>query len=117
MAERNRSNKGTTRQAAKKAAETEMRAKIGDAEIDLLDRAANGDLAAVARERLVAQARDRVSGTFSAAIEAHARARADELACDHARVRAALPGVSRVSVESVLSVDVIGIFVLVPAGI
>jgi len=29
----------------------------------------------------------------------------------------ALPGVSRVSVEPVLPVDVIGIFVLVPAGI
>ena len=36
---------------------------------------------------------------------------------DHARVRAALPGVSRVSVEPVLPVDVIGIYVLVPAGI
>jgi hypothetical protein len=52
-----------------------------------------------------------------AALATHAQARADELAQDHARVRAALPGVSRVSVEPVLPVDVIGIYVLVPAGI
>jgi hypothetical protein len=90
---------------------------VGDAAIDLLDDAASGDLAAVARERLIAQARDRISGAFSAAIEVHMRARADELARDHDRVRAALPGVPRVSVEPVLPVDVIGIFVLVPAGI
>jgi predicted MFS family arabinose efflux permease len=39
------------------------------------------------------------------------------LLADRARVRAALPGMSRVSVEPVLPVDVIGIFILVPAGI
>jgi hypothetical protein len=90
---------------------------VGDAALELLDYAAGGDIAAIARERLVSQARERVAATFSAAIEAHARARADELARDHARVRAALPGVTRVSVEPVLPVDIIGFFVLVPAGI
>jgi hypothetical protein len=97
-----------------KAAEPKF---VGDAAIELLEHTASGDLAGVARERLIAQARDRVSGTFSAAIEAHARARGEALARDHARVRTALPGASRVSVEPVLPVDIIGIFVVVPAGI
>jgi hypothetical protein len=48
---------------------------------------------------------------------AHAQARADQLAEDHGRVRAALPVVSRVGVEPVLPVDVIGMYVLVPAAI
>ena len=89
----------------------------GEAALALLDRPAGGDLAAVARERLLGQARERVGGMFSAALATHAQARADALADDHARVRAASPGVSRVSVEPVLPVDVIGIYVLVPAGI
>jgi superfamily II DNA or RNA helicase len=90
---------------------------VGDAALELLGHAASGDLAAVARDRLVTQARERVATTFSASIEAHARLRAEELSHDHARVRAALPGMSRISVEPVSPVDVIGIFVLVPAGI
>jgi hypothetical protein len=90
---------------------------VGEAALNLLEQEAGADLAAVARERLLAQAQERVAATFSAAVETHARARADELAGDHARVRAAPPGVSRVSVEPVLPVDVIGIIVLVPAGI
>ena len=90
---------------------------VGDAALELLEHAAGGDLASVARDRVLTQARERVSIGYSAAIETHARARAEELARDHARVRAALPGVSRVTVEPVLPVDVIGIFVLVPAGI
>jgi hypothetical protein len=98
------------------AASTEPKL-VGEAALDLLDHAAGGDLAPVARERLLAQARDRVTVAFSAAVATHAQTRADELARDHARVRAALPGVSRVSVEPVLPVDAIGIFVLVPAGV
>jgi hypothetical protein len=74
-------------------------------------------LAPAARERLLAQARERVTVTFSPGLAAHAQARADELAEDHGRVRAALPGVSRVSVEPVLPVDVIGMYILVPAVI
>jgi hypothetical protein len=90
---------------------------MGGAALELLDHAAGSDLAPIARERLLAQARDRVTAAFSAAIDAYAQDRADELARDHARVRAALPGVSRVSVEPVLPVDVIGFYVLVPGGI
>jgi hypothetical protein len=89
----------------------------GEAAVDLLGHAASRDLASIARDRLLAQARERVAAAFSGAIATHAQARADELARDHARVRAALPGVSRVSVEPVLPVDVIGIYILVPAGI
>ena len=47
----------------------------------------------------------------------YARERAEILAEDHARVRAALPGATRVSVEPVLPVDVIGLYVLMPAGV
>jgi hypothetical protein len=90
---------------------------VGEAALDMLEQAAGGDLAPIARERLLAQARERVAVAFSAAIATHAQARADALADDHARVRAALPGVWRVSVEPVLPVDVIGVYVLVPAGI
>ena len=38
------------------------------------------------------------------------------LAEDHARVRAAAAGSARVTVEPVLPPDVIGLYVLVPAG-
>jgi hypothetical protein len=83
----------------------------------LLDHAASKDLASVARARLLAQAQERVAVAFASALATYAQARADELARDHARVRVALPGVPRVSVEPVLPVDVIGVYVLVPAGI
>ena len=62
---------------------------VGEAALELLEHMASGDLAAVARDRLVAQARERAAATFSASLEGHAQARADELAHDHARVRAA----------------------------
>jgi hypothetical protein len=90
---------------------------VGEAALNLLEHTAGGDLAAVARERLLAQAWERVAAAFSASVDTYAEARADVLARDHARVRAALPGVSRVSVEPVLPADVIGVYVLVPAGI
>jgi hypothetical protein len=38
------------------------------------------------------------------------------LAEDHARVRAAASGGARVTVEPVLPCDIIGLYVLVPAG-
>ena len=90
---------------------------FGEAALGLVEHAAGGDLAPSARERLLAQARERVAVAFAPALAVHARARADELAEDHGRVRAALPGVSRVSVEPVLPVDVIGMYVLVPAAL
>ena len=45
----------------------------------------------------------------------YARERAQALAEDHARVRAAAAGSARVTVEPVLPADVIGLYVLVPA--
>ena len=41
--------------------------------------------------------------------------RADELADDHARLRAAAGSASRVSVEGIQPPDVIGLFVLLPS--
>jgi superfamily II DNA or RNA helicase len=73
-----------------------------------------GNLAEVARGRLIEQGRQRVAVAFQASVETHARERAAALAEDHARVRAAAAGSARVSVEVVLPVDVMGLYVLVP---
>jgi len=88
----------------------------GEAALAMLERPAAGDLATVARQRILTQARDRVGGGFSTAIAAYARQRATELAQDHGRVRAARIDVSRVSVEPVLPPDIIGLYVLLPRG-
>ena len=89
---------------------------LGDAAYELLGQPSSGDLAPVARSRLLAHASERVSTALPATIAAFANERADALAEDHARVRAALPGVSRVSVEPALPVDVIGLYLLMPGG-
>lgn len=89
----------------------------GKEAVALLEAEAKGDLAAIARQRLLGKARELVEAALPDSIAEHARARAGALATDHARVRAALPGVSRVSVEPVLPVDVIGLYVLMPAGV
>jgi superfamily II DNA or RNA helicase len=86
----------------------------GETALALLEHAATGNLAPVARQRILNQARDRIAGSFGAAITAYARQRAIELARDHARVRAARIDVSRVSVEPVLPPDIIGLYVLLP---
>ena len=88
----------------------------GDAALALLDQSASGDLAPIARHRILNQARDRVTTSFTAAIAAHSRDRAAQLAHDHARVRASGAGVPRVSVEPVLPPDIIGLYVLLPAS-
>ena len=80
----------------------------------LLEHPATSDLAPHAKQRLITQAIERISGAFSESIAAYAREGADTLANDHARVRAAAQGMSRVTVEPVLPPDVIGLFVLVP---
>ncbi|MGH7103999.1 MAG: helicase-related protein [Acetobacteraceae bacterium] len=79
----------------------------------LLEHRASGDLAPAARERLLAQARERVRSALPGPIAAYAEARARVLAEDHARVRRAA-GVARASVAAVLPVDVMGLTVLVP---
>jgi superfamily II DNA or RNA helicase len=88
----------------------------GEAALGLLDQPASGDLAPVARARLLGQARDRVGAVLTSGVAAYARQRGDELAADHARLRAAGVGVPRVTVEAVLPPDVIGLYVLLPAS-
>jgi len=90
---------------------------VGEAARALLDQPASGDLAPIARQRLLSQARDGVTQAFDGPIAAHARDRAHELAQDHARVRSAAAGAPRVSVEPVLPPDVIGLYVLLPGSI
>jgi superfamily II DNA or RNA helicase len=78
---------------------------------------AAGNLQEAARTRLLGDAIKRMENARAGAIAEHAAERAKALAADHARIRAAGIGVSRVSVEPVLPVDIVGLFVLVPAGI
>lgn len=82
----------------------------------LLGHAAASDLAPVARQRMLTQAIERITVALDGPIAAYASERAEALAEDHARVRAAAQGSPRVSVEPVLPPDIIGLYVLVPAG-
>jgi superfamily II DNA or RNA helicase len=82
----------------------------------LLEQAASSDLAQIARQRLVAKAIEQMPTVLDGPIGTYARDRALALAEDHARVRAAAAGSARVTVEPVLPPDVIGLYVLVPAG-
>jgi superfamily II DNA or RNA helicase len=83
----------------------------------LLEQAATGDLAPVARQRLLQAAIERIGTALEGSIAAYARERASALADDHARMRAAASGGARVTVEPVLPCDIIGLYVLVPAGV
>jgi len=87
----------------------------GEPALALLEYPATGDLAAVARERLVKQARQLVAAAIEGTVAAYARDRAKALAADHARVRAAAAGSARVTVEPIVPADIIGLSVLVPA--
>src|SRR5262249_17268945 len=82
----------------------------------LLEAPASGDLTLGARQRLLTQAIERVTTALDSAIAAYARERSQSLGENHARVRAAAAGSARVSVEPVLPPDIIGLYVLVPAG-
>ena len=82
----------------------------------LLDQPAQSDLAQVARQRLIGKAIEQLPTMLDGPIAAYAHERAQVLANDHARVRAAAAGSARVAVEAVLPPDVIGLYVLVPAG-
>lgn len=81
----------------------------------LLEHPATGDLAPVARQRLVNQARERILAALETSIATYARERAEALVADHARVRAAAAGSARVTVEPITPADIIGLSVLVPA--
>ena len=87
----------------------------GDAARRLLDTPAVADLATVARDRFIAQARTGLPDLIDGPLAAFVRARADELAKDHAKLRAAAGSASRVSVQGVQPPDVIGLFVLLPS--
>ncbi|MER8565942.1 DEAD/DEAH box helicase [Mesorhizobium sp. M0924] len=90
----------------------------GEAARKLLDAEAAGNLADVARIRLVEAALFRMSSLIDGPVAEHAQARAQALADDHDRLRRAGADasrfLSRVSVEPVLPADVIGLYVLVP---
>lgn len=77
---------------------------------------ATHDLAPSARERFIRQAQEETSKTLDGPIRKYAWQRAETLAADHARLRAAAGVVARMTVEPVLPSDVIGLFVLLPAG-
>lgn len=89
----------------------------GEAARALLEVGAESNVADIARDRLLAGARQRIEVALPKSIAAFARARAKLLAAEHARVRATGVHVSRVSVEAVLPPDIIGLFVLVPAAV
>jgi hypothetical protein len=82
----------------------------------LLDEPASADLAQVARQRLITKAIEQMPSLLEGSIAGYARERAKALSEDHARVRAAATGSARVTVEPVLPPDVIGHYVLAPAG-
>lgn len=81
----------------------------------LLDTPAAADLAPSARDRFVGRAQEDLPRLIDGALADFVRARAEELAEDHARLRAAAGSASRVTVEGVQPADVIGLFVLVPS--
>jgi superfamily II DNA or RNA helicase len=81
----------------------------------LLEHPASGDLMDVARQRLVSQGRERIAAALEGSVATYACERAEALAEDHARVRAAAAGSARVTVEPIVPPDVIGLYVLIPA--
>jgi superfamily II DNA or RNA helicase len=90
---------------------------VGEAARKLLELEASGNLAGIARERIVTQARQRIEVLLNGSIAAYAHERAISLAEDHARVRASGVNVPRVTVDPVLPADVVGLFVLIPGGV
>lgn len=90
---------------------------VGQAARKLLELEASGNLAGIARERLVTQAKQRIEVLLNGSIAAYAHERAISLGEDHARVRASGVNVPRVTVDPVLPADVVGLFVLIPGGV
>ena len=82
----------------------------------LLREEASFDLAPAARERFLAEARNRLPSLLATSVGDYAQQRASELMEDHGRLRAAAGAATHVTVEPVLPPDVIGLFVLMPAG-
>ena len=89
----------------------------GAAARELLNTPATADLAPVARDRMISAAKSELPGLLSGPLAAFAKSRAKDLVGDHERLRSAAGAASRVTVEAVLPLDVIGIFVLVPGEV
>lgn len=89
----------------------------GEPARELLNAPAAADLAPSARERFVARAKEELPTLLEGPLTGFVRSRADELAQDHARLRAAAGSASRVTVEAVTPPDVIGLFVLMPSEV
>jgi len=94
----------------------------GEEAFSLVESPASGNLAESARNRFLAQARERLRSALhnDGPIAAYCRERAAALLQDHDRVRSAMAqtgGVPRVTVEPVLPADVVGLFVLIPGEI
>jgi hypothetical protein len=96
---------------------SETPSAVGHTARRLLELEASGNLAGITRDRLIAQARQRIEALLDGSIAAYAHERSLSLSEDHARVRASGVNVPRVIVEPVLPADVVGIFVLIPGGV
>lgn len=87
----------------------------GPAAATLLEDPAASTLADLARTRVLAGALESLgSDAARAGLAGYARGRAESLAADHARLRAAARMSGEVRVEPVLPLDLIGVFVLLP---
>ena len=84
---------------------------------DLLNAPAETNLAPSARKRFIAKAKEDLPSMIDGPLDDFVRARAKELAEDHARLRAAAGSASRVTVEAITPPDVIGLFVLMPSEV
>jgi hypothetical protein len=92
-------------------------ALVGDAARELVATQANGNIADVARDRLIAKGRAFVEGALPSTLTSFAAQRATILEHDHLRLRTASgANLPRVTVEPVLPPDVIGFFVLLPSS-
>jgi superfamily II DNA or RNA helicase len=90
----------------------------GEAALALLDAQAAGDLEPIVRKQRLDAALARLN-ELTPDLDAHAARRAELLAQDHDRVRAATmrerkTRVARIAVEPVTPVDVVGLYVLIP---
>jgi len=88
---------------------------VGEDARGLLHTPATSDLAQSARDRFIGKAREGLPALLHGALAEFAKQRAGDLMQDHARLRAAAGSASRVTIETVLPPDVIGLFVLLPS--
>lgn len=87
---------------------------VGEDARGMLNTPATADLAPVARDRFIAEAKEELPSLLEGSIAEFVGSRAQELMRDHARLRVASGSASRVTVEPVLPPDIIGLFTLMP---